>query len=98
MGCGGDSGLASSADRREDIPVGLQFPLMLPHSQGSDSLGRPLLKGLTSHPARGFGKGRGPGNTSMHGLKSSENVLPEHQPLLGPPAPSKAPLKGTSEL
>lgn len=36
---GGGHSLTFSAERREDIPSGPQFPLMLPHSQGTDSQG-----------------------------------------------------------
>lgn len=40
-GWDGDTGLASSAERREDIPLGPQVLLTLPHSQGPDPWGGP---------------------------------------------------------
>lgn len=57
-GWDGDTGLASSAERREDIPLGPQVLLTLPHSQGPDPWGGPSRKASpVIHPAGGLGKG-----------------------------------------
>lgn len=62
----GNTGLAASAERREAFPRPSLSP-DAPTFPGPRLLGWPFPKGLTGHPARGPGKGRGQGTAGRKG-------------------------------